>query len=57
MQTGLPSGTYCDVISGDKIGDNCTGIQINVSSDGNAYFSISNSAEDPIIAIHTESKL
>jgi len=57
LQTGLPPGTYCDVISGDKIGDNCTGIEINVSCDGNAYFSISNSAEDPFIAIHTESKL
>ena len=57
MQSGLPPGTYCDVISGDKIGDNCTGIEINVSCDGNAYFSISNSAEDPFIAIHTESKL
>ncbi|KAK2502601.1 hypothetical protein MC885_006777, partial [Smutsia gigantea] len=57
LQTGLPAGTYCDVISGDKIGDSCTGIKIYVSRDGNAYFSISNSAEDPFIAIHAESKL
>lgn len=57
LQTGLPAGTYCDVISGDKIDDSCTGIKIYVSRDGNAYFSISNSAEDPFIAIHAESKL
>nr|KAF6290152.1 hypothetical protein mMyoMyo1_000651 [Myotis myotis] len=57
LQTGLPAGTYCDVISGDKIGDKCTGIKIYVSADGKAHFSISNTAEDPFIAIHVESKL
>uniref|UniRef100_G3RSP2 alpha-amylase n=1 Tax=Gorilla gorilla gorilla TaxID=9595 RepID=G3RSP2_GORGO len=57
LQTGLPAGTYCDVISGDKINGNCTGIKIYVSDDGKAHFSISNSAEDPFIAIHAESKL
>ncbi|KAM9688354.1 alpha-amylase 2B-like isoform 2-T2 [Trichechus inunguis] len=57
LQTGLPAGTYCDVISGDKIDGNCTGIKIYVSSDGKANFSISNFAEDPFIAIHAESKL
>uniref|UniRef100_A0A2K6V3L2 Alpha-amylase n=1 Tax=Saimiri boliviensis boliviensis TaxID=39432 RepID=A0A2K6V3L2_SAIBB len=57
LQTGLPAGTYCDVISGDKINGNCTGIKIYVSGDGKAHFSISNSAEDPFVAIHVESKL
>ncbi|EFB22518.1 hypothetical protein PANDA_020921, partial [Ailuropoda melanoleuca] len=57
LKTGLPAGTYCDVISGDKIDGNCTGTKIYVSGDGNAHFSISNSAEDPFIAIHAESKL
>ncbi|KFO26898.1 Alpha-amylase 1 [Fukomys damarensis] len=57
LQTGLPAGTYCDVISGDKVDGNCTGIKIYVSDDGKAHFSISNSAEDPFIAIHLESKL
>uniref|UniRef100_A0A4X1V6Q6 Alpha-amylase n=1 Tax=Sus scrofa TaxID=9823 RepID=A0A4X1V6Q6_PIG len=45
LQTGLPGGTYCDVISGDKVGNSCTGIKVYVSSDGTAQFSISNSAE------------
>lgn len=57
LQTGLPAGTYCDVISGEKVDGNCTGIKIYVSDDGKAHFSISNSAEDPFIAIHLESKL
>lgn len=57
LQTGLPGGTYCDVISGDKSGNRCTGITVNVNSDGTAYFSISNNAEDPFIAIHTGAKL
>ncbi|XP_063138854.1 pancreatic alpha-amylase-like isoform X1 [Rattus norvegicus] len=57
LQTGLPAGTYCDVISGDKVNGNCTGLKVNVGSDGKAHFSISNSAEDPFIAIHADSKL
>ncbi|XP_012886868.1 PREDICTED: pancreatic alpha-amylase-like [Dipodomys ordii] len=57
LQTGLPAGTYCDVISGDKVDGGCTGIRISVGNDGRAHFSISNSAEDPFIAIHAESKL
>ncbi|XP_021052623.1 pancreatic alpha-amylase-like [Mus pahari] len=57
LQTGLPAGTYCDVISGDKVDGNCTGLRVNVGSDGKAHFSISNSAEDPFIAIHADSKL
>ncbi|GAB1288038.1 Alpha-amylase 1 [Apodemus speciosus] len=57
LQTGLPAGTYCDVISGDKIDGNCTGTKVYVDSNGNAQFFISSSAEDPFIAIHTESKI
>nr|AHN13897.1 alpha-amylase [Siganus canaliculatus]AKA86463.1 alpha-amylase [Siganus canaliculatus] len=57
LSTGLPGGTYCDVISGDKSGSSCTGKQITVGSDGRAHFWISNSDEDPFIAIHADSKL
>uniref|UniRef100_A0A671RWF9 alpha-amylase n=1 Tax=Sinocyclocheilus anshuiensis TaxID=1608454 RepID=A0A671RWF9_9TELE len=57
LNTGLPMGTYCDVISGDKIGGTCTGKQVSVGSDGRATFSISNTDEDPFIAIHANSKL
>ncbi|KAJ8040864.1 Alpha-amylase A [Holothuria leucospilota] len=57
LQTGMPAGTYCDVISGDKSGNSCTGNAITVYSDGKAYFEISNSSDSPIIAIHANSKL
>ncbi|KAF6737359.1 Pancreatic alpha-amylase [Oryzias melastigma] len=57
LNTGLPGGTYCDVISGNKDGGSCTGKQITVGGDGRAHFYISNSEEDPFIAIHAESKL
>uniref|UniRef100_A0A8D2IU12 Alpha-amylase n=2 Tax=Varanus komodoensis TaxID=61221 RepID=A0A8D2IU12_VARKO len=57
LQTGLPAGTYCDVISGDKVGNDCSAIKIEVSGDGTAHFQISNSAEDPFVAIHVDAKL
>ncbi|OXB81524.1 UNVERIFIED_CONTAM: hypothetical protein H355_004430 [Colinus virginianus] len=57
LQTGLPAGTYCDVISGQKEGNACTGKQVYVSSDGMANFQISNSDEDPFVAIHVNDKL
>ncbi|XP_035393342.1 pancreatic alpha-amylase-like [Cygnus atratus] len=57
LQTGLPAGTYCDVISGQKEGNACTGKQVYVSGDGMANFQISNSDEDPFVAIHVDAKL
>lgn len=57
LNTGMPGGTYCDVISGQKEGGKCTGKQINVGGDGRAHFSISNNDEDPFVAIHADSKL
>ncbi|XP_068546905.1 pancreatic alpha-amylase-like [Anas acuta] len=57
LQTGLPAGTYCDVISGQKEGNACTGKQVYVSGDGTANFQISNTDEDPFVAIHVDAKL
>ncbi|KAG5285250.1 hypothetical protein AALO_G00001220 [Alosa alosa] len=57
LNTGLPAGTYCDVISGDKSGSRCTGKQVQVGGDGLAHFQISNTAEDPFMAVHADSKL
>uniref|UniRef100_H3A6W9 Alpha-amylase n=1 Tax=Latimeria chalumnae TaxID=7897 RepID=H3A6W9_LATCH len=54
LQTGLPAGTYCDVISGQMENGACTAVQIQVNDDGRANFKISNTAEDPFIAIHTK---
>jgi len=52
LQTGLPQGTYCDVISGNYDGNSCSGTQIHVNHDGTAHFHISSGSNDPMIAIH-----
>lgn len=52
LQTGLPQGTYCDVISGSYDGSRCTGTEIHVGGDGRAHISISSGASDPMVAIH-----
>eukprot|EP00057_Strongylocentrotus_purpuratus_P029258 XP_011683732.1 PREDICTED: alpha-amylase 2 [Strongylocentrotus purpuratus] len=55
LHTGLPSGDYCDVISGDPTGSGCTGKTITVDDYGWATISIPN-GEDPMIAIHIGAK-
>ncbi|KAL7873299.1 hypothetical protein AOLI_G00123700 [Acnodon oligacanthus] len=57
LSTGLPGGIYCDIISGDKLSQGCTGKQIQVDKDGRAHFNISNWEEDPFVAIHVDAKL
>lgn len=57
LQTGLPAGSYCDVISGNLENGRCTGKTITVGGDGKAQFSISNRDEDPMVAIHANAKL
>uniref|UniRef100_A0A8C5SH10 alpha-amylase n=1 Tax=Laticauda laticaudata TaxID=8630 RepID=A0A8C5SH10_LATLA len=57
LPTGLPAGVYCDVISGQKEGKACTGIQIHVAANGMAHFQINYQAKHPFIAIHVEARL
>uniref|UniRef100_A0A671REX6 alpha-amylase n=1 Tax=Sinocyclocheilus anshuiensis TaxID=1608454 RepID=A0A671REX6_9TELE len=57
LNTSLPGGTYCDVISGQKENGRCTGKQVVVGGDGRVTFKISTQEEDPFMAIHTDSKL
>ncbi|KAJ8357147.1 hypothetical protein SKAU_G00199410 [Synaphobranchus kaupii] len=57
LNTSLPGGTYCDIISGQKEGNRCSGKQVTVGDDGRAHFRISNMDEDPFIAVHVDSKL
>ncbi|XP_053679215.1 alpha-amylase A-like [Anopheles nili] len=54
LQTGLPAGIYCDVISGARVGENCTGLRVIVEPTGYASISIQANAEDGVIAIHSE---
>lgn len=39
--TGLPAGTYCDVISGGVSGGTCSGTAVTVDGSGNATFQVS----------------
>lgn len=57
LQTSLPAGTYCDVISGDKNGGSCTGKTINVDGNGNAQIQLSVGDYDGVLAIHVNAKL
>jgi alpha-amylase len=57
LRTGLPPGLYCDIITGNKINGKCSGRIITVNSDTTATIYINNSAEDPLVAFHIESKL
>ncbi|XP_004924134.1 alpha-amylase 4N [Bombyx mori] len=52
LQTGLPSGTYCDVISGKIQGQECSGRKITVGSDGRAHIYVSKDGEDMHLATH-----
>ncbi len=42
LQTGLPTGTYCDVVSGGLAagGSSCTGLAVAVAADGTAHLEI-----------------
>lgn len=57
LQTCVPEGTYCDIITGDKVNGACTGDQIVVDTNGKADISISYESETPIVAFHVDSKL
>lgn len=59
LQTCLPEGQYCDIISGEIVNGVCTGTVINVEGLQYADIFIAGDAEDGVIAIHAgpESKL
>lgn len=57
LQTSLPAGTYCDVISGNVSGGSCTGKAIIVNGDGTANILIGINEEDGVLAIHTGARL
>jgi alpha-amylase len=52
LQTCLPPGRYCDVISGNRDGHVCTGTTVTVGNDGKAQIFLSNSGDDGVLAIH-----
>ncbi|KAI4459930.1 alpha-amylase [Holotrichia oblita] len=57
MQTCLPSGTYCDVISGNLINGQCTGKTVTVGDDGLGYVHLTDNEEDGVLAIHVNTRI
>lgn len=40
LQTGLPAGSYCDVVNGDFVNGTCSGTSITVNANGMASFNM-----------------
>lgn len=57
LQTGLPAGTYCDLASGSKQGNSCTGTQVVVAASGFAQIFLSSEAPEGYIAISIDARL
>ncbi|KAJ8942593.1 hypothetical protein NQ318_006223 [Aromia moschata] len=57
LPTGLPAGTYCDIISGTLESGSCTGKSVTVDDSGNAAISLSSEEDDGVLAIHVNAKL
>ncbi|CAL1680287.1 unnamed protein product [Lasius platythorax] len=62
LQTGLPAGTYCDVITGDVVDGKrrlrqCTGKSVLVDSDGRANITILSKELEGVLALHTQARL
>lgn len=59
--TGLPAGTYCNVINGTKnaAGTACTADTVTVDASGNASFTVpaNNSGGNPAVAIYTGQRI
>jgi alpha-amylase len=54
LQTGMPAGAYCDIISGEKSGTQCTGKIVTVDGNGFASLYLQANADDGVLAIHAD---
>ncbi|XP_055907689.1 alpha-amylase A-like [Eupeodes corollae] len=57
LQTCLPPGTYCDIITGSKSNSGCSGKSITVNDEGIAHITIGADDSEGVLAIHANSKL
>ncbi|XP_077507988.1 pancreatic alpha-amylase-like isoform X2 [Amblyomma americanum] len=57
LQTQLPAGKYCDVVSGSKTAAGCTGRTVTVDAQGKTKLRVDSGWEDPMVAVHVEAKL
>ncbi|HEU0300526.1 MAG TPA: alpha-amylase family protein [Longimicrobium sp.] len=54
VPTGLPAGTYCDVLTGGRAGAACVGTSVVVAADGTVQLSL---AANTAIAVHAGTRL
>lgn len=52
LNTHLPTGTYCDIISGQRVDKSCSGASVVVGVDGNAHIRLPANSPDGVLAIH-----
>lgn len=52
LQTNLPEGVYCDIMSGQRLGSTCTGLRVRVNDKGYAYVFLPATSTEGVIAIH-----
>lgn len=57
LQTGLPAGTYCDIATGAKVGNSCTGIIVTVATGGIANIFLSATVTEGFLALHVDARL
>lgn len=57
LLTGLSAGTYCDIISGQRNGNSCSGASFVVDSQGYANIAIASTHSTGVIAFHVDSRL
>nr|CAI5863320.1 unnamed protein product [Callosobruchus analis] len=56
LQTSLPAGSYCDLITGIHINNSCTGKVVKVDGNGKAHIQV-NAAADGALAIHVNARV
>ncbi|XP_018575963.1 alpha-amylase-like isoform X2 [Anoplophora glabripennis] len=57
LKTSLPTGIYCDIISGSLKNGTCTGKFVEVDGNGYVTISLCENEEDGVVAIHVNAKL
>lgn len=57
LQTGMPDGIYCDIITGSLVDNCCTGRNVTVYADGKSEIILPNEAEDGVLAFHMGSRV
>jgi alpha-amylase len=57
IKTSLPSGKYCDIITGNLNGRDCSGKSVVVKADGTVEITLLEDDENGVIAIHIEERV